>query len=61
MSNDYDLTLKEMVELIDDDGVNLTDWEIEFIDSMLKQFDRPNFKPTDKQKETIIKIYKNKI
>lgn len=57
-------TTKEIqakLDTIDEQGVGLTDSEIEFIDSMLKESDKPVPVFTSKQKETIDKIYSERV
>ena len=45
---------------IDNKGSAVTDWEAEFIDSMLKQTDK-GIPPTDKQAEMINSIWKDMV
>lgn len=58
MSDQSELT--SLVDDIDDYGVGLTDWETEFIDSMLKRIDEGH-ELTEKQEKTIRKIYKDRV
>ena len=48
---------REMLQVIDDEGVGVTDWEAEFLDSLMKQ----DFPFTEKQKSTLKKIYAQRV
>jgi len=50
--------IRDLLNQIDEEGKGLTDWEIEFIDSMMKQID--NKYPTEKQIDIINKIIKQR-
>lgn len=50
-----------MLDDIDENGEGLTDWEVEFIDSMLKESDKSIPVFSKKQKETIIKIHQRRV
>ena len=52
--------LTSLVDDIDNHGVGLTDWETEFIDSILKQIDEGR-ELSEKQEKTIRKIYKDRV
>lgn len=52
--------LTSLVDDIDNHGVGLTDWETEFIDSILKQIDEGR-ELTEKQEKTIRKIYEDRV
>lgn len=54
MSEASDMAL---VRTIDEEGVGLTGWEIEFIDSLLKNPDRPL---TERQREVLDRIYEER-
>lgn len=49
-----------MLDAIDERGKGLTDWEIEFVDSLLKQTDQA--RPlTEKQIDTLKDIYNKRV
>lgn len=55
-------TTDEMVYLIDDDGVGVTDWEADFIDRMIKQSEEIGpHAYTDGQIEKIHEIYRKRV
>jgi len=49
----------ELVEEIDEDGVDVTNWEAEFLDSMMKWLEKRN--PTNDQVKIINQIYEDRI
>lgn len=62
MSDDKPLSKKEALEMlqeIDDDGVGLTNYEVNFIDSMMKWIDNKN--PTVNQSKCLRKIYRERL
>lgn len=50
------MSVSEILQEIDENGKGLTDWEIEFVDSMMRQH---TF--STKQIDTIRNIYKEKV
>jgi hypothetical protein len=51
---------KEIIGAIDEKGVDLTDWEIEFIESITTSLENyPNL--TDKQRAVVVRIYRKKV
>lgn len=50
--------IKDLLDQIDEEGKGLTDWEIEFVDSMMKQIDSKE--PTKKQLDIIDRIIKQR-
>ena len=52
---------EDLVQEIDCCGSQLTDWEAEFIDSMLKALDDPNWTPTRAQIRQIHRIYRTRL
>lgn len=55
---DYEL-LKEMVDAIDDRGIEVTDWEKQFLGSVKSQFKQKGWLST-KQIQTVEKIYRER-
>ena len=61
MKNNTTFDWKVHVEHIDEFGKNLTDWEINFISDMMDKIAREAMSnPSDKQIETIKRIYDDK-
>jgi hypothetical protein len=52
-------TLRELIKKCLHDGENLTDWEIEFLESLSNQLDR-NGQLSPRQEEILDRIYTNK-
>jgi len=46
---------------IDTYGENLSDWEIDFVDSMLKKTSDPDYAPTLNEVEKIKEIYRDRV
>jgi len=48
---------REKVDEIDDMGINLTEWEIQFVEDMLEKSRDPFFTPTQRQLDKLDAIY----
>lgn len=53
------LTYSAMLDKVDRDGVGLTDWEIEFVESLCRQRERKQ-PMTEKQKAALERIFDNR-
>ena len=60
MGKEEDELLKHMIETINGEGEDLSDWEISFMESITDQWDRKGYL-SDKQKEIVERIYQYKV
>jgi hypothetical protein len=59
MINKYEI-VRDWIDRINDEGVNLTEWEIQYMESVTDQFDRRG-SISDKQEEIVERIYVEKV
>lgn len=52
--------LKDWIEQVNDNGVNLSKWEKDFMESITEQWDNRQFL-SDKQEEILERIYTDKV
>jgi len=60
MTNDELILVKEWIERINDEAVNVTEWELGFMESITEQMERTG-SLSDKQKDIVERIYTNKV
>lgn len=52
--------IDNMIKAVNDEGRNLTKWELSFMESITEQFEKKN-SLSDRQEEILAKIYETKV